>query len=394
MKLKNKNIRFLISICSCMIFCCLIFSACSSDNISAKDNSIVMIKNATMATYGTGFAVGVPGKSVDTILTAYSVIATPNGAAPKTAEVMIDETEMKLTASVAYYDSSKNIAVLKLPKPSKTLKPLLLKENVKENEKVYVRGFDGTGNITSDFEKFNTHDIIQYAGNISTYAELNSMVVYQYSNEFNRALVGAPAMDQSGNVVGMCAYSIDKMHTYSQYILSTEEIIGCFVTQNVEFMTDTESLYRNITVAALIAGVLSIILILLFTFLGGKNKNKKNSDSENNLTSDKDTYITITGGSLIGQSFKLETKISIGRDGSRCEVVYPINEPGISAVHCTIKREGSEVYLVDEYSSHGTFLEGGIKITPSVPYKIENEHFAFYIADPRNRIEIGNKKEN
>ena len=115
-----------------MIFCCLIFSACSSDNISAKDNSIVMIKNATMATYGTGFAVGVPGKSVDTILTAYSVIATPNGAAPKTAEVMIDETEMKLTASVAYYDSSKNIAVLKLPKPSKTLKPLLLKETVKE----------------------------------------------------------------------------------------------------------------------------------------------------------------------------------------------------------------------------------------------------------------------
>ena len=85
--------------------------------------------------------------------------------------------------------------------------------------------------------------------------------------------------------------------------------------------------------------------------------------------------------------------MAIGRDDTKCGIVYPIDEPGISALHCTIQVEGKDCYLVDNFSKYGTFLEDGTKITSSLPHKIENEKFAFYIAETKNRFEFIDKKE-
>lgn len=384
MKLKIKFPTRLISICSCIIFCTIILSACSSNDVK-NSNSIAMIKNATMSTYGTGFAVGIPGKPVDTVVTSYSVIATANGAAPKTADVCLNESMKSLSANVVFYDVGRNIAVLKLPESSKTLKPLILKESVDYNETVYVRGYDGTGNIMSDFEKFNTTDVVQYSGNISTFDELNTIVVYQYSNEFNRAMVGAPAFDAKGNVIGMCAYSLNSMNTYSQYILSSDELTKLFAVQGIDFMISEEVKYKNIIISTAILGLLLFIATIVVALIMGNKK-------ENSLTF-KDKYIRITDGTLKGKIYKFDGKLAIGRDNTKCDIVYPIDEPGISGLHCTIQVEGKECYLVDNFSKYGTFLEDGTKIASSLPYKIENEKFAFYIAEPKNRFEFIDKKE-
>lgn len=385
MKLKNTKLRFIVSICCSIIFCGLILSACSSNDISKCDSSIALIKNATMSTYGTGFAVGKPGKAVDTIITSYSVIATPNGVAPKIAEIRINESEQNLSANVLYYDIGRNIAILKLPKKTKELKPMVLRDGVDYNEKILVRGYDGTGNIMSDFEKFNTTNIIQFAGNISTFDELNTIVVYKYSNEFNRALVGSPAVDSKGNVIGMCAYSLNSMNTYSQYILSADEITKCFLKEDIDFMTSDEVKYRNIILFTIIFGLILFILIIVSTILF---VNKK----ENNLKI-KDKYIRVTSGTLAGKVYKFEGKLSIGRDSSKCDIVYPLDEPGISALHCTIQVQEKECYLVDNFSKYGTYLDDGTKVQASTPYKIENDNFAFYIAERKNRFEFIDEKE-
>ena len=385
MKFKNKYSGFLISICILVIFCCLILSACSSNDTNKVNSSVAMIKNATMSTYGTGFAVGIPGKKVDTIVTSYSVIATQNGAAPKTAEVRINESEKNLSANVVYYDAGRNIAILKLASSTDGLKPMILTDAVNYNETVYVRGYDGTGNIMSNFEEFNTTDIIQYSGNISTYDELNTMVVYKYSNEFNRALVGAPAIDERGNVIGMCAYSLSSMNTYSQYILSSDELIKCFLNVNVDFMTSDEVKYRNIIILTIIFGIILLAAIIVFTLLFSNKK-------ENNLKF-KDKYIRITDGTLKDSIYKFDGNISIGRDSSKCKIVYPVDEPGISALHCTIQMHGKDCYLVDNFSKYGTYLEDGTRIASSSPHKIQDEKFVFYIAEPKNRVEFISKKE-
>lgn len=384
MKQKGKYPKILIGIFSCIIFCTIILSACSSDKIKTNDTSIVMIKNTSMSTYGTGFAIGKPGKAVDTIVTSYSVVATPNGVPPKNAEIIINESEKNILANVEFYDVGRNIAVLKLAESSRELKPMVLKKNINNNETVYVRGYDGTGNIMSDFKKFNTTDIIQYSGNISTYDELNTILVYKYSNEFNRALVGAPAIDENGTVIGMCAYSLNNMNTYSQYILSSEELSKLFDSQNIEYMTTDEIKYKNIIVLSASIGLLLFIAIILSAWI---YINKK----ENNLKY-KDKYIRITDGTLKGAIYKFDGKLTIGRDDKKCDIVYPINEPGVSGLHCTIREIEGECYLVDNFSTYGTFLENGTKIEASLPHKIKEEKFVFYIAEPRNRFELINTR--
>ena len=344
-----------------------------------------MIKNATMSTYGTGFAIGIQGEPIDTIATSYSVVATQNGAAPKTAEIRINGFDKKVSANVTYYDAARNIAILKLSESLKELKPMIIRSDVSYNESIYVRGYDGTGNIMSDFENFNVTDIIQYSGNISTYEELNTMIVYKYSNEFNRALVGAPAIDENGNLIGMCAYSLNSMNMYSQYIISSDELIKCFLSENIDFMTSDEVKYKNVIIITIFSGIILLTAIIIFALL---ILNKK----ENNLNF-KDKYIKITGGTLKGNIYKFNGKLSIGRDENRCDVVYPIDEPGISALHCTIQLEGENCYLVDNFSKYGTYLENGEKIISSIPYKIESDKFAFYIAEPKNRFEFKDKKE-
>lgn len=260
MKLKNKALK--IMLCICGISVASLLSSCKINTVSKNDASIVMIKNASMSTYGTGFFIGIPGKSVDAVITSYSVVATPNGVPPKNAEVRLNSSGKNVNANVSFYDEGRNIAVLKLAESSEETKPMILSGNVDYSKNIYVRGYDGTGNIMSDFENFNTSDIVQYSGNINDYEELNTIKVYKYSNEFNRAAMGAPAVDKEGNVLGMCAYSVDNMNTYAQYILSSDELIRVLDENNFKFMTSEEVKYRNIITGAVVIGGCSLCTII------------------------------------------------------------------------------------------------------------------------------------
>lgn len=384
MKLKRKYIKRIISMCSIVALCFMMLSACSSDNVSKNDISIAMIKNSSMSTYGTGFAVGVYGKAVDTIITSYSIVATSNGAPPKKAEVRVNESEKGFLADVAFYDAIRNIAILKLPEPSKELKPLILCDNVNCNNVVYTRGYAGTGNIVSDFEKFNITDIIQYNGNISAADEIETIDVYKYSNEFNRGMVGAPALNDDGKVIGMCAYSLNSMNTYSQYILSSEEIERCLINQEIDFMTSGELRCRNIIILTVAIGVLVLLgVIAVVIVVNRKGKGKACVKKQ----------LSVVDGFLKGKVYQFENEINIGRDPSKCEVVYPINEPGVSAVHCSIQIKEDGCYIVDNFSKYGTYLEDGTKISASEPYKIKGDKAVFYIAEPKNKFEFTYMKE-
>ncbi|MCH5185434.1 MAG: trypsin-like peptidase domain-containing protein [Oscillospiraceae bacterium] len=383
MNFKSEYMRILKSL-HIIIFICLILSSCSDGDINNIDRSLVMIKNAGMSTYGAGFAVGIPGKAVNTVVTSYSIVAQSNGAVPKTAEIRIKDSNKSISANVSFYDTARNIAILKLPEETKELKPVVLKDIVDYEEPIYVKGYEGTGNITSDYEKFNSTNIIKYGGSISGSTELNNCVIYRYSNEFNRGSVGAPAVDDHGNCIGMCAYSLNYMNTYSQYILSSGELIRCLSGENIDFVTSDEIKYKNIILLTVFVGFIFLSAIIAFTLF----TNKK----ENNLIYE-DRYIRITNGTLKDKVYKLEGKLSIGRDPNRCDIVYPIDEPGVSALHCSVQIHGKDCYLTDNFSKYGTYLEDGTKITPLAPYKIENKNFAFYIAKLENRFEFIDEKE-
>lgn len=62
-----------------------------------------------------------------------------------------------------------------------------------------------------------------------------------------------------------------------------------------------------------------------------------------------------TNGALRGASFPITGRVVLGRDPSRCVIVYPRDEKGVSAVHCAVEPVADDAVLVTDLgSSYGT----------------------------------------
>ena len=72
-----------------------------------------------------------------------------------------------------------------------------------------------------------------------------------------------------------------------------------------------------------------------------------------------------TGGPLNGKTFPLSGTMKIGR-GSKCDIRFPDETPGVSGSHCQISVSGSTVTLTDTGSTYGTFVNGS-RLTPNTP---------------------------
>ena len=77
-----------------------------------------------------------------------------------------------------------------------------------------------------------------------------------------------------------------------------------------------------------------------------------------------------TGGALRGASFPIRGRVVIGRDPSRCVIVYPRDEKGVSAVHCAVEPVADDAVLVTDLgSSYGT-LAGSKPLTSGMSARV------------------------
>lgn len=67
-------------------------------------------------------------------------------------------------------------------------------------------------------------------------------------------------------------------------------------------------------------------------------------------------------GPLQGQNFSLNGRLTIGRDPTGCNVIFPPSTKGISRRHCVLEKRADGVYLMDIGSSAGTFLSSGQRL--------------------------------
>lgn len=65
-------------------------------------------------------------------------------------------------------------------------------------------------------------------------------------------------------------------------------------------------------------------------------------------------------GPLEDSSFSLKAgeTVFIGRDESRCQVLFAQGTPGVSSIHCKISFDGEAAAITDLGSSYGTFVDG------------------------------------
>lgn len=92
------------------------------------------------------------------------------------------------------------------------------------------------------------------------------------------------------------------------------------------------------------------------------------------------------GGSMAGNIFPLEdTTVVIGRNSSKCAIIYPEDAKGVSGIHCQVKAAYPYLEITDLGSTYGTFYENGVRMQKDTSYKLKNNE-AFYIGEKKNRF--------
>lgn len=87
---------------------------------------------------------------------------------------------------------------------------------------------------------------------------------------------------------------------------------------------------------------------------------KRNSAVQSQTGMRRTGKIVCINGVFYGKSWDIVqgSMVSVGRD-RRCGIVYPPNTPGISRIQCTFTyHENGNIYVRDENSTYGTFLNG------------------------------------
>ena len=97
--------------------------------------------------------------------------------------------------------------------------------------------------------------------------------------------------------------------------------------------------------------------------------------------------ITGAKGVMANKTFSINGNLLIGRNAQKCNVAYPIDTQGISAVHCQIRETNGGFEIIDRGSSNGTFLGSGQRLVPNVPTFLPDGTF-FYLGSAEQLFQI------
>ncbi len=337
---------------------------------------------------GSGFAVGrLDSQTVDYIVTAGHVVnrnirsgsmGTPTTLSNKKdgsigyVAVQVDKIYVLLD-DIDHYEAAQfvqclpeaDVALLRLNTPTNLRRPAVLinKTEFAINEPLTTMGFpsasehnlsqESIGDLISStdrvsvnqgtFTTLDRHSYTHAGDQITTNAAMSSGVS------------GGPLLDNDGYVVGVCVAGSTESQN-ANYAITTGEVLKLLGSVNdaqYELGPISKGLSTTMLIIIAAAAVVIIALILLIIFSAKSKKNVRN---------------LVFNGAMSGKTVNLKkgTPVVIGRDPSRCQVVYPKNTSGVSSVHCTITFDGTQVLVADNGSSYGTFV-GGQKVEPGKP---------------------------
>lgn len=91
-------------------------------------------------------------------------------------------------------------------------------------------------------------------------------------------------------------------------------------------------------------------------------------------------------GEYAGKTFPLNGgQVVFGRDAKLANIIFPQTTKGISRKHCTLKVEGNTLWLSDDGSSYGTFLDSNERLAPGNRVRLENGQ-QFYLASRQGAL--------
>jgi S1-C subfamily serine protease len=229
---------------------------------------------------GTGFFVGNEKENPQYILTNCHVIedflASGGSAGTGKLQVAFDKDTFE-EAYVVTYDAEKDIALLKLAKPTDKRNALKLKQINEKNvgNSVFAVGYPTTADQSvSAVDYFGKNDASVTGGRISRIVTESGSgrALLQMDVSINHGNSGGPLVNQKGCVVGINTYG-SNLDPNLNYAVSIDEAIPLLKNNNIPFELVKNSSFNKYIIP--IAGAAVVLIIILIVILAVGRNNKK-----------------------------------------------------------------------------------------------------------------------
>lgn len=354
------------------------------------DGSESAVQQGTWISTGSGVAVGNAGEDVTYIVTNRHVVSalTDASTAQKYFEmservltgyensdelseriyVITGDLENRVSASIVAVSDRTDLAILKLTTPLTNRKPITIRTFDKiGSEIVYAIGFPAIADVmdVSGVAYSSTlGDMTVTQGTISRTLgddKTREGEILQHDAEVSSGNSGGALVDTQGRLLGINTSIVSGDYEVNHSV-SSNEVVAFLEEKNIPFTTQTgggSTLYIIIGVAVVAAAVLAWLLINKMKPAAKQKSRPSDEKKAANVPEEASLRRHLIGesGVLAGKRYRLERKLVIGRDPSKCQIVFPKDTPKVSAVHCTLRFDGKTVTVVDENSTCGTFID-------------------------------------
>lgn len=394
---------------------------------------------------GTGFAVGLPGQDVQYIATAahcvyeengvYTMIATTNGdiisfekakegtAYPNRQTATVDgisvvaitdywkaeATDIKavfsktkgqeVALSLVGVDATTDVALCRIAsEPVDVIKafPLQRSEDVKTFTDIVAIGYPAVSRTFNDEQRLDFKSSVPLEGKISQLIDTKGIdsssatlyKAFEVSADISSGSSGGPVFDMNtGAILGIVSFGYDDGMDESKIVVSVDYLMNLLDDARIEYKTYGEGLPAYVVLGIIVCVLLVVIIVAILVL--GKKGNKVSKPAVEKVDAVNSTGGCIIGvsGALAGRKFRFDGRAIIGRDSSRCNIVFPIDQPGVSAVHCEIKESNGIYTIMDCGSSYGTFLANGTKLNANTPVVL-TKGGRFWVGTSENVFEV------
>lgn len=386
----------------------------ASSPSEAKD-SVVCIgvgdSKGNLIGWGTGFAIGQTGEPIQYIVTNAHV-AEPTDEdgnyIPCSLTVYFSAAaNQSMMAEVYWCDQSSDLAILKLPEETDQREALVLcpMEDVDMDDDFAALGYPATS-MASDFVKFDTTDISITRGGISKQVRVSGRDCYLLDIQISQGNSGGPLVNSKGEVVGVNTFMLNEE---ARYAVAIDELIRDVSQDEVPY----ELAGQQFPIFYIAIGAAVIILIIIFVVIFATRRKSEVVAGSGpvsvpapapdpgvwqqtvpepvpDYTAHQSSRYHLSGGiasPLAGKTYGISQETIIGRDGARCDIVFPVDTKGVSAKHCKVTPSAEGILLSDLGSTYGTFLANGTKVEPG-QNRLLHPGDAFYLGGEDNRFEV------
>lgn len=401
--------------------------------------------------WGTGFFVGVRGEDPGYLVTNYHVISDfieynagdlinvtlPDGSVlsgRSKIRVYYDASDYE-EAYLVDSDGQKDVAVLRLDKPTGKRKPLPLcsPDDSMVGSTIYAIGYPGLAdnNVAGSTTSWGVSDCTVTTGSISRMFTTEGTGVrnIQIDCEIKHGNSGGPLINEYGAVLGINTWGVSDGSESFKYAVSIDEAIPMLKLHSIDYeLVDSGSTsepdpdpnptpdsnlvpnpYPNPVPDSntssglyIIIGVLAVIIIAAVVVILMMRKKKPSSEnipvptpspgpsSPAPQPARTPVVRTVSGMSLQASLSPQGQPLFIGRNQTTCSLVFPNNTPGVSGRHCSLSWDNVSAcfILTDLQSTYGTYLENGQKLAPGVACRLRSGE-RFYLGEKNNMLSVG-----